>query len=129
MPSITYLQLDASYDPIFNPANSLTDIDAVRQAIMTTILLFQGEWWENLNAGTPMFQLILGHRATPNNLQIMEQALSNRIASVPYVSGVLSISVNFDNRTRKFSYQATVSTSFGNITVSSSPGLNAGLGG
>jgi hypothetical protein len=127
--SITYLQLDAEYDPIWDPRAALSDLAAVEQAIKTTILLFQGEWWESLNVGTPMFQTILGKRTTPNGLQIMSQALSARIISVPYVSAVQNVVVNFNPTTRHFSFSATAQTAFGIANVSFAPGESAGTNG
>jgi hypothetical protein len=127
--TITYLQLDASGDPIMNPAASLRDAAAVRQAILTRLLLFQGEWWEDLNEGTPYFQKILGVRATPNNQQIMAQVLAARITGTPYVSAVQNVAVAFDPRTRKFSFSAKVQTTFGLVDVSFEPGALAGSSG
>lgn len=127
MASITYLRLDSSYDPVFNPAVALTDLAAVTQAIQTALLLFQGEWWESLNVGTPMFQVILGRRATPKGLQAMSLALSLAIQAVPYVSSVVATAM-FNPKTRQFSYSATAQTSFGPTTVSGNlPGNSASI--
>lgn len=127
MASITYLRLDSSYDPVFDPAVALTDLAAVTQAIQTALLLFQGEWWENLNAGTPMFQQILGQRTTPKGLQAMNLALSQAIQAVPYVSSVVA-TVSFNPINRQFSYTATAQTAFGSTTVSGNlPGSAASV--
>jgi hypothetical protein len=126
MNTITYLQLDADGDPILNPAASLTDKDAVRQAILTRLLLFQGEWWEDLNEGTPWFQTILGTRVTPNNQQVMTQALAARITGTPYVTAIQNLDVAFDPVARKFSFSATVQTAFGTVSIIFEPGALAG---
>lgn len=129
MSSITYLQLDPSDDPIFDPKASLTDLAAVTQAIETRLLLFAGEWWEDLNEGTPMFQSILGASANPKNLQAMNLILSQRIQSTPFVSSVLSASVTFDPVKRAFTFSATAQTAFGPTTVIVTlPGSSASLG-
>jgi hypothetical protein len=62
MATITYRKLDQNGDPLFGngAANFVSDIDAVAQAIGTRLRLLQGEWWENTNAGTPLFQSMLG---------------------------------------------------------------------
>jgi hypothetical protein len=129
MSSITYLQLDASYDPIFLTSASLQDLQAVEQAIKTRILLFEGEWWEDLNLGTPMFQEILGASATPNGQQIMSAALAARIAGTPYVAATQNVSAVFNPTTRKFSFSATAQTSFGQASVQFEPGALAGTEG
>lgn len=127
MASITYLRLDSSYDPVFDPAVALTDLAAVTQAIQTALLLFQGEWWESLNVGTPMFQVILGQRATPKGLQTMSLALSTAIQAVPFVSSVVA-TVTFNPKTRQFAYSAAVQTSFGPTTVAGNlPGSSASV--
>lgn len=126
---ISYLRLDASYDPVFDPASALTDLAAVVQAIKTRIFLLQGEWWENLNEGTPLFQEILGARATPKGQQIMALALSARIAGTPYVTAVQNVTVTFNPETRLFTYSATVQTAFGVTTITLTPGQLAGVNG
>ena len=126
--AIVYLRLDAENDPVFDPAAELTDINAVGQAILTRLKLFTGEWWANLNDGTPMFQDILGQRASQQGQQIMALALANRIAGTPYVSAVTDISIAFDPVKRGLQFRATAQTSFGTIPVSYTPGLGASLG-
>lgn len=128
MSSITYLRLDPNYDPIFDPAASLTDLGAVTQAIQTRLLLFQGEWWENLNEGTPLFQSILGGRASGKNLQAMQLALSQRIAGTPYVASVLNVNETFSDAKRRLSFSATAQTAFGTASVTvPAPGSAASL--
>lgn len=125
MSAISYLQLDKNFDPIWDPAAALIDLDAVAQAIRTRLLLFEGEWWEDLNEGTPMFQEILGQRATVNGQQIMSQALIARVSGTPYVSGVENASTTFSDKTRQLNFAATAQTSFGKVTVNAVPALSA----
>jgi hypothetical protein len=49
-PTISVRKLDANHDPIYGNgvADFLTDLDAVAQLIDTSLLLLQGEWWNNL---------------------------------------------------------------------------------
>lgn len=128
-PVITYLRLDSSYDPIFTTNAELANFQAVEQAIKTRLLLFQGEWWENLNEGTPYFQEIIDYRATPNGQQIMALALAARINGTPYVSAVRNIAYAFDPKKRLLSFSATVQTAFGTVQVSNTPGAAAGVNG
>jgi len=129
MSVITYLRLDADYDPVFDPNVALTDLQAVEQAIKTRILLFEGEWFENLNEGTPMFQDILAHQANPANLANMELALTARISGTPYVAAVLNITITFNPVTRALSYSATVQSVFGQVKIDNfSVGAMASLG-
>ena len=127
MPSITYLLLDAGYDPVFDPNAVLTDLDAVRQVILTRLSLFLGQWWENLKLGLPVFQSILGQLASPSGIAAMQALIQQNILGTPYVTGVTNVSVNFT--AGKLSYITTVQTAFGTvITNGSTPGLSANLG-
>ena len=101
-------------EPDFTTA--LEDLDAVTQIIYTTILLFQGEWWEYLNSGTPLFQQILGvYGATPATVSAI---LQQRILSVPYVTGITGINCSFTAAIKAFSFSASVETQFGTVTIS-----------
>jgi hypothetical protein len=126
MALIQYLRLDADYDPVFIPAASYADLDAVRQAIQTRLMLFEGEWWEDLQEGTPMFQSILGASGSPKSQAAMELALNRRISGTPYVSAVSDQVVAFDKATRSFAYGAVAQTSFGPVPVAFNPGSLGG---
>jgi len=125
---ITYLQLDADNDPIFDPRAALVDAEAVEQAILTRLLLFQGEWWENLNEGTPYFQQILGKRGSVGGQQIMSLALAQRINGTPYVTAAQNVSAALNPESRQFSFSCTAQTAFGPVSVSNSPASAASLG-
>ena len=111
--TIQYLQLDAQYDPIFDPAASLTDAYAVNQAILTRLNLFLGEWWEDLTLGLPVFQSILGQLGSSQGLAAMQLAVQQNITGTPYVTSA-STAVNFENGRLSLSY--TAETVFGQVT-------------
>ena len=72
--------------------------EAVAQAIKTKILLFYGEWWENLGLGIPMFQSIIG-QTNKNNVNIAAQSLlRKRILEVNEVTSIVSLSATVENR-------------------------------
>jgi hypothetical protein len=124
VPTIVYLQLDASYDPLFTISSELSDLAAVAQAIQTRLLLFEGEWWEDLSEGTPLFQQILGYRRQTSGQDLATTALTRRIMGTPYVSAVTNVQVQFNPSTRGYNYTATVYTSFGTIQIAG-PGAPA----
>jgi hypothetical protein len=126
MASILYLALDASNDPNFNVNDELSGTYAVAQAVLTTLKLFYGEWWEDLNLGLPVFQSILGQLGTSSGLAAMQLAIQQQILTVPYVTGVSNISVLFSGG--RLTFTATVQTTFGATTVSNLPGTSASLG-
>ncbi len=110
--------LGPNNDPVYTNSASdfLVDLDAVQQEIYTSLLLFQGEWFENSLVGTPWFQSILGNPAS--NLSAMSAALISVIASVPYVTGAVMQSISFDPATRALAFVCYVTTAFGTLTVS-----------
>lgn len=121
-PTIKYLQLDAQYDPIFDPTANLTDLNAVTQAILTRLKLFLGEWWENTNIGLPAFQLILGQLGTQQGISAMTLAVQQNIEGGPYVTGTTDVTVTFANG--KLSITAKALTQFGPVNISTAPALN-----
>ncbi len=111
-------KLGANNDPVYtnSPSDFLVDLDAVQQEIYTSLLLFQGEWFENALVGTPWFQSILGNSAS--NISAMSSALISVIASVPYVTAATMRSIAFDPSTRVLAFICDVTTAFGSLVVS-----------
>ncbi len=122
-PTIQYLQLDAQYDPIFDPNANLTDLYAVTQAILTRLKLFLGEWWANTNIGLPVFQVILGQLGTQQGLGAMTLAVQRNIEGGPYVTGVDNVNVTFTNG--RLSITARALTQFGPVNINTAPALNS----
>jgi hypothetical protein len=125
MALIIVRKLDANGDPMYGhgPADFISNIDAVAQIIMTKLKLFQGEWWENLSEGTPMFQSILGVAGAGKRPGAIALILKNRILQAPYTTGVSQIATSFNATSRAFSFTCTVQTIFGPITISNVPGV------
>jgi hypothetical protein len=123
MSTISYLQLDTDYDPVFANGTALIDAQAVSQAILTRLKLFLGEWWENLNLGLPAFQKILGQLGSQRGISAMQLAIQQVITGTPYVTGVSNVVVSFVGG--KLTYKATAQTVFGAVTVSNLPALSA----
>ena len=103
-------------------ANYLSDLQAVAQIILTRLRLFQGEWWADTSDGLPLWQSILGQSASPRNLQQIELLISQRIQGSPYVIGLSDVRANYNSASRgPYSYSVTVSTQFGQITLTNVP--------
>jgi hypothetical protein len=119
MPTITVRSLGMNGDPLEgNGLNDfLSDIDAVGQIIGTRIKLFEGEWWENLQAGTPMFQSILGVE-NASQTQVISAILQSVINQTPYVLDIINLSCTYTPSTRALSFYAEVLTQFGTVVVS-----------
>lgn len=112
-----YRKLDENGDYVFglNEQGFYSDTEAVAQAILTKIKLLSGEWWEDVNEGTPMFQQVLGAKMTENSKNAIDLILRDRILSVPNVETITAFQSKIDARTRKYVMECNVSTSFGEI--------------
>lgn len=127
MAIILYLRLDETNDPVFDPNAVLEDLDAVTQAIDTRLKLLQGEWWENLNEGLPLFQQILGVSRKKGSQDLASLSIIARIKGTPFVSSVVNVNSSLD-ATRKLNFSAVAQTSFGSVPVVFNPGSSASLG-
>jgi hypothetical protein len=123
MATITYRKLDATGDPLFGNGqnNFVSDLEAVAQAIGTRLALYEGEWWEDLSTGTPLFQKILGQGAAPLDQQTSALLLKQRISGSPYVLSVTNVQYVYNRATRGSSYVAYVLTQFGTLQVTFTP--------
>jgi hypothetical protein len=126
MATITYRKLDPNGDPLWGngQASFISDLQAVAQAILTRLRLFQGEWWEDLTIGTPMFQDILGQKSAPTAVSLILQKV---ILGTPYVTGISNLSASWNSTSRAFAFSCLVQTQFGTLTVSNISGNNASL--
>jgi hypothetical protein len=117
---MSYRRLDTTWDYTFGDGknNFLTDQEAVAQAIRTRLLFFQGEWWENLLDGLPMFQSILG--ASGSKKATIDRIIQKRIQDTPGVLAVSALSSTFESR--EYSFVATVDTDYGTLAVSNQGG-------
>ena len=126
--SLSYLMLDAEYDTVFSNATALTGLQAMQQAILTRLNLFLGEWYENLNLGLPVFQVMLGQLGSSRTIQAAQQAVAADIMTLaPYVTAVNNVSVAF-NIAGQLSIQVIAQTVFGVVNVTSAPGASAVIG-
>jgi hypothetical protein len=125
LPSISYLALDANYDPIFADGTSLTGVDAIAQAIGTRLRLFLGEWWAALNVGLPVFQSMLGQLGSAKGLAAMRLSIQQNVEGAPYVTGAVNVEASFVDGV--FQYTVTALTIYGPVTVSNAPAQSAAL--
>lgn len=97
--------------------NFLSDKAAVDQIIRTRLLLLEGEWWENISEGFPLWQKILTYGG--GNLAAVNLLIQNNILGSPYVTGVTGVQSSISHR--GLAYAANVQTIFGPITVTNTP--------
>jgi hypothetical protein len=130
MATITVRAIDANGEPLQGngQGNFISDLAAVAQIIRTRLLLLQGEWWENLNAGTPLFQSVLGGGGSDKDAQASALIFTQSILGAPYVLSVSNVTSGFAKVTRAFQFSAQALTLFGTVTITNiAPGLSASL--
>jgi hypothetical protein len=125
---MTYRRQDANGDMVAGRGLSdfLTGNAAVAQAIMTWMLLLYGEWWENLTIGFPLWQSIMGQEITQSQADsiIQTQIMTTPTPTPNIITGIASMESSLANRA--YTFQATVNTVFGPVTVTNIPSANQG---
>lgn len=114
-----YRRLDENGDYSFGHGKSsfASDIEAVAQAIETKIKLFKGEFWYDVQDGTPMFQDILGQKLSNEGKNAIDIIITDRILKIPEVSTVLSYSSEIDKINRTYNAVIVVETIYGTLEV------------
>ena len=100
-----YRRLTTTGDYTFGSGSNdyLDGNEAIAQAIKTKLLLFYGEWWENLGEGIPMFQSILGQTNPEAIKSSFSMLVEQRILEVPGVESIKNIEVEYDKKNRTIS--------------------------
>lgn len=107
-----YAKLDSAGDMIWGQGSGDFLVDspaAVAQAVQTRLGLWVGEYFLDLDQGTPWATQVLGVRTAG----IRDAAIRNRILGTPYVLGIENYASSFNPRTRAFSVSCTINTAFG----------------
>ena len=112
-----YRKLDQNGDYTFGAGSYdyISDDEAIGQAIKTKILLFYGEWWENLGEGIPMFQSVLGQTNPDTIKSSLSMLVEQRIMKIQEVDSVKNIEIDYDRKNRTISMEVDVATTSGEI--------------
>jgi hypothetical protein len=127
MAVISVRALDSNHEPQYGlgQGNFIYDLDAVAQIIQTRLLLFQGEWFKNLQEGLPLFQQILGVGGAGRKPEAIALLIQQIILATPYVTSVTDMVATYQPTVRTFTFTCTVQTQFGVVYVTFTPGLSA----
>ncbi len=112
-----YRKLTTSGDFAFGSgaADYLVNTPAtVAQAVLTRLRLFTGEWFLDTSEGTPYASDVLGKYTTG----VYDAAIRERILGTDGVVSITAYSSSLDRATRQLSINATISSAYGPITVS-----------
>jgi hypothetical protein len=129
MATIQVQQVDANNDPIERSGQSvfITDQDAVAQIIATRLKFLQGEWWEDLTLGFPLFQSLLGQSGSARQQQAVLLLIQQNILGAPFVLSISNIVATFNGGNRFFTFSCVVQTQFGTLTVTNAPATSASV--
>lgn len=106
------LALAADGDLFINETGDFEIIDAVRQGVQIRLRWIKGEWAFNTAMGTPYFETIL---VKVPNRALIEKALRDQILAVDGVTGVGTINLIKDAKTRTLRASFTATTTEGEI--------------
>jgi len=111
-----YRKLDANGDMVFGHQQSdfWRDVpDAPAQAVWTRLQMYLGDWFLNVNDGTPWRTRVLG-KYTGNTRDPTVQA---RTLGSQGVVGIVAYSSQVNPNTREFDVQMTIDTVYGQAFV------------
>lgn len=110
-----YRQMSAGGDYTLGQGdfNYFSQQDGVGQAVRTRLKLLLGEWWEDLEDGLPLFQVILLQRGSEDGQRTIDLLVQERILGTLHVKGISSFQSELANRA--YRAQAEIETDFGSI--------------
>lgn len=111
---MTVRKLDANGEIVTSGTQFTSKADEIAQTISTRLRLFIGEYFRNINEGTPWFQSILNKRGT---LSSKDAIIKQRIVQTDGVMGLLSYKADYNIDTRVYFISAVVNTQYGEIPL------------
>lgn len=87
--------------------------EAVAQAVKTRLLLWFGEWFLDIEEGTPYMQGVIGKHSQAT----ADSTIQSRIAGTESLTGIPSFTSTIDSDTREYSASATIDTLYGPTQV------------
>ncbi len=114
--SIRYRKLSNLGDYVFG--NGQKDFyrdepNAPAQAVVTRLLLFLGEWFLDIDEGTPYLQGILGKHPT----EVANITVRNRVLATQAVTDLTDFVSTIEPNTRNYSASFTIDTIYGPTPV------------
>lgn len=110
-----YRILSDTRDYVFGAGSSeflVNSPEAVGQAVLTRLLLMQGEWFLDTSEGTPYSTQILG----TGTQALYDQAIQQRILGTPDVLRIDSYASVLDDQ-RNLTVSCTITTQFGQTQI------------
>lgn len=101
--------------------NFVQGAEAVAQAIETRLKLFTGEWWEDTNDGLPFWtQMVSTNGSNRDKISMLVTAriLDTNLNGIKLVSRMNSVSNIWNGTLRRYTYNGSAQSIYGNITIS-----------
>lgn len=107
-----YRKLDENGDYTIGRRDEMYEgTEAVAQAVKTRLLILLGEWWENRQDGTPLFESVLGQRLrTDEPPDEIDLVFSDRINGTQGVSDITNFESSIDAEGRAYKADITIKT-------------------
>ena len=117
--SVSYRKLDeyGDYTFVHSMADFYNDAAAVAQAVKTHLLLLYGEWWEDTEDGTPLFQEILRRSMSDKSVQAVDLIVKDRILDVDGVDAITKYKSTVNKRTRVYEAEVELATIYGETSL------------
>jgi hypothetical protein len=96
----------------------------VAQAVLTALLLHQGEWFLDTTVGMPWETQVLGY----GTQSLYDAAIQTEILGVQGVQSLVSYSSSLNRATRVLTVNATINTIYGQAAITTSIQLGGGYG-
>lgn len=93
---------------------TVDDLEALRQKIVEKMQFLRGSWDINTTIGVPYKTEVL---KKPVDAGLVVALFNSTITAEPDVIRILSVSANLDPGTRKFTYRASVLSTYGELEV------------
>jgi len=111
---MTVRALDENGDIVTSGVQFISEREEIAQTIKTRLQLFMGEYFRNINEGTPWFQAILPKET---NLALKDALIKRQIIQTQGVVRLLSYDSDYSINIREYSINASVLTIFGEIEI------------
>lgn len=123
-----YRALDSTGDATFGQGSAnflINSSQAVEQAVLTGLRLWQGQWFYDTNAGMPWLQQVIG----ANTQSQYDAAIQAQIKSTTGVTGIDNYKSSLNNVTRHLVVNVNGQSLYGPFSISTSiPVVSGGFG-
>ena len=107
---MTVRKLDDSGDIATSGEQFINDVEEIAQTVRTRLKLFLGEYFRDINDGTPWFQDILGKG---QSLDVKDATIKRRVLQTSGVISIFDFNTDYDLKLRTYSVSMGIFIDFG----------------